>query len=211
MEKQFKCAASLLALSLVLSAVLPHFAQAEESPTVKNSSEIENQLDEFTHLLKEMEAAGIDLQHLEENTDAQINELSPETQNVYYEYEKNGAIHKGNANEQQSSMKSAEAVPPKAEMQHQVQPQIWASITKKAVQKALRYGGTYAGDLIKRIPYKWADKAGDSISKYGNKAADVLEELNNFTESAVALGLTKAGIPPADALYIAKFIVFFLG
>lgn len=89
-----------------------------------------------------------------------------------------------------------------------VQPQ---GVKTKIISAALRYGGTALENLIKKIPYKWADKVGDSVGKYGHIAADVVDELNEFTETAVALALVKAGIPPADALIIAKFIVFFVG
>ena len=86
----------------------------------------------------------------------------------------------------------------------------WLGVTKTIVIQALRYGGTALGQLIKKIPYSWANKAGESIGRWGNKAANVLEKINNFAENSVALALTKAGIPPSDAIYIAKFIAFFL-
>lgn len=84
-------------------------------------------------------------------------------------------------------------------------------IKTKVVSFALRNGGSALGNLIKKIPYKWADKAGDSIGKWGNTAANVVDELNEFGETTVVAALVGAGIPPADAAVIAKFIVFFLG
>ncbi len=52
-------------------------------------------------------------------------------------------------------------------------------------------------------------KAGDACSKWGHKAADVIDELTNFGETAVTVALVKAGIPLADAQLIAKVVVFF--
>lgn len=84
-------------------------------------------------------------------------------------------------------------------------------IKTQAVKAALKYGGSALGNLLKKIPYSWAKKAGTSIEKYGYKAANVLDDLTSFGESSVTLALTGAGIPPNDAALIAKFIVFFLG
>ncbi|WRM38453.1 hypothetical protein U0L96_09990 [Bacillus velezensis] len=81
---------------------------------------------------------------------------------------------------------------------------------KQILVKALRVGGPALGNLIKKIPYKWAQKAGDACSKWGHKAADVIDELTNFGETAVTVALMKAGIPLADAQLIAKVVVFFL-
>ncbi|MDI3411776.1 hypothetical protein QKW52_22325 [Bacillus sonorensis] len=81
---------------------------------------------------------------------------------------------------------------------------------KQILVKALRVGGPALGTLIKKIPYKWAQKAGDACSKWGHKAADVIDELTNFGETAVTVALVKAGIPLADAQLIAKVVVFFL-
>ncbi len=80
----------------------------------------------------------------------------------------------------------------------------------KALTYAFRYGGSALGNLIKKIPYKWADNAGDSLAKWGNTAANVVEELTEYGESSVTIALVSAGIPPADAQLIAKVIVFFL-
>ncbi|MGM7703017.1 hypothetical protein ACSVDE_14900 [Pseudalkalibacillus sp. Hm43] len=92
----------------------------------------------------------------------------------------------------------------------EAEPQIWVSIGKKAVVLAVRHGGFALSNLIKKIPYRWAQSSSKSIAKYGNKAANVIEEINNFTETGVTLGLVKAGIPPSDARNIAKFVCFFL-
>ncbi|MCI4129544.1 hypothetical protein [Bacillus haynesii] len=81
---------------------------------------------------------------------------------------------------------------------------------KQIIVKALRVGGPALGTLIKKIPYKWAQKAGNACSKWGHKAADVIDELTNFGETAVTVALVKAGIPLADAQLIAKVVVFFL-
>ncbi|MFT0801048.1 hypothetical protein VSK91_06275 [Bacillus swezeyi] len=81
---------------------------------------------------------------------------------------------------------------------------------KQILVKALRVGGPALGTLIKKIPFKWAQKAGDACSKWGHKAADVIDELTNFGETAVTVALVKAGIPLADAQLIAKVVVFFL-
>lgn len=103
---------------------------------------------------------------------------------------------------------------PAAKLPSKVQPpqQIigWTGVARKVVVQAIRYGGTGLGTLLKKIPYSWAKKSGDAIGRWGNKAADVIEEINSTTESGIALALTKVGIPPNDALYIAKFVAFFL-
>ncbi|MGX9932631.1 hypothetical protein ACW0KB_15540 [Virgibacillus salarius] len=84
-------------------------------------------------------------------------------------------------------------------------------IKTQLVKAALKHGGSAAGKLIKKIPFKWAKKVGASIEKWGYKAAGVVGELTSFSESYVTLALAKAGIPPNDAALLAKFIVFFLG
>ncbi|MDL4842853.1 hypothetical protein [Aquibacillus rhizosphaerae] len=88
-----------------------------------------------------------------------------------------------------------------------VQPQ---SIKTKAVGQALRYGGYWLNQLIKKIPYKWADRLGDSVERWGHTAANVVDELTEYGETAVTIALMKAGIPPNDAILMAKFITFFL-
>lgn len=84
-------------------------------------------------------------------------------------------------------------------------------IKTQLVKTALKYGGTTLGKLIKKIPFKWAKNVGSSIENWGFKAAGVVDELTSFGEASVTLALVKAGIPPSDAILIAKFIVFFLG
>lgn len=85
-----------------------------------------------------------------------------------------------------------------------------AKIGKKALSQILRYGGTGLGNLIKQIPYDWAQSADKSLSKWGNQAADMLDAVDDFVENSYALGLVQLGVPPADAYEIAKFIAFFL-
>lgn len=74
----------------------------------------------------------------------------------------------------------------------------------------MRYGGTGLGMLVKKIPFKWAKKAGDAIGKWGNVAANALEKLDNWTQTSIELALVSIGIPPADAILMAKFIGFFI-
>lgn len=81
---------------------------------------------------------------------------------------------------------------------------------KQILVKALRVGGPALGTLIKKIPYKWAQKAGDACSKWSHKAADVIDQLTSFGEAKVTAALMAAGIPPGDAQLIAKVVVFFL-
>ncbi|MCT1577027.1 hypothetical protein M3E13_04115 [Oceanobacillus kimchii] len=65
------------------------------------------------------------------------------------------------------------------------------------------------GSLIKKIPYSWADDAGEATGKWG-EGAGALEKLDNWTQNIVELALIGIGVPPADALVMGKFIAFFI-
>ncbi|MFD1066388.1 hypothetical protein [Oceanobacillus locisalsi] len=102
--------------------------------------------------------------------------------------------------------KVAESTPDNDE----VEDQGIAWVTKKVLINGIRYGGTALGNLVKKVPYKWADKAGDAFGRWGNKAANAIEKVDDWSQSSIELALISTGIPPADAIVMAKFIAFFI-
>jgi hypothetical protein len=83
-------------------------------------------------------------------------------------------------------------------------------ITKHLIKQAARYGGTALGNLIKRIPYNWAQRAGDAVGRWSNQVVNVIDMFDNYTYAGVYTALINMGVPPSDAAYIAQFLVFFL-
>lgn len=68
---------------------------------------------------------------------------------------------------------------------------VWFAVAKKAVVYMLRHG---------------ASKLPGPLKKYAGQAAKVLEDMDEWKESAMVLGLSRAGVPPDIALDLAKVI-----
>lgn len=84
---------------------------------------------------------------------------------------------------------------------------IWTSIAKKVLIKALRQGGSTLGKLLA----KKSPKFGQAVVRNAGKIADMLEKLESMQEIPIFVALVHMGIDPSVAREIARWIVIFVG
>lgn len=83
----------------------------------------------------------------------------------------------------------------------------WSGITKTALIKGLRYGGSTLGKFVGKL----SPKGEKYVKQYSNQIANFLENLSDWQEKPIIAGLVGIGIPPDIAAEIAKYAVLVAG
>ncbi|GHF70921.1 hypothetical protein GCM10010218_60320 [Streptomyces mashuensis] len=77
------------------------------------------------------------------------------------------------------------------------------TIVRKLIVAGLRHGGSWAGKIVGKV----SKKSGRFIARNGNKIADAIEDVEGWSETALAVAMVKAGIPTDVAYDIARAIM----
>ncbi|WP_309485276.1 hypothetical protein [Streptomyces sp. WELS2] len=77
------------------------------------------------------------------------------------------------------------------------------TIIRKLIVAGLRHGGVWAGKIVGKV----SKKAGDYLTRNGGKIADAIEDVEGWTETALAVAMVHAGVPTDIATDIAKGIM----
>ncbi|WP_241777938.1 hypothetical protein [Streptomyces sp. CT34] len=77
------------------------------------------------------------------------------------------------------------------------------TIVRKLIVAGLRHGGAWAGKIVGKV----SKKSGAFISRNGGKIADAIEDVEGWSETALAIAMVKAGVPTDVAYDIAKAIM----
>ncbi|POX38935.1 hypothetical protein C3486_20750 [Streptomyces sp. Ru73] len=77
------------------------------------------------------------------------------------------------------------------------------TIVRKLIVAGLRHGGSWAGKIVGKV----SKKSGAFLSRNGNKIADAIEDVEGWSETALAVAMVKAGVPTDVAHDIAKAIM----
>jgi hypothetical protein len=77
------------------------------------------------------------------------------------------------------------------------------TIIRKLIVAGLRHGGVWAGKIAGKV----SKRAGDYLARNGAKIADAIEDVEGWTETALAVAMVRAGVPTDIATDIAKGIM----
>ncbi|WP_260476517.1 hypothetical protein [Streptomyces sp. WAC 06783] len=77
------------------------------------------------------------------------------------------------------------------------------TVIRKLIVAGLRHGGVWAGKSVGKV----SKKADDFLARNGAKIADAIEDVEGWSETALALAMVHAGVPADIAADLAKAIM----
>ncbi|MBB5937643.1 hypothetical protein [Streptomyces zagrosensis] len=77
------------------------------------------------------------------------------------------------------------------------------TIIRKLIVAGIRHGGQWAGKIVGKLH----KKSGEFLKHNGNKIADIIEDVEGWSETALTVALVKGGVPTDIAKDIAHAIM----